>query len=88
VKYKVVIHKRAVKYLEKLPMNQRETIKSALRVLEIGGFESLKVKSMEGQWKGYKRFRLGSMRVIFYLDEREQAIYVDYIGSRGNIYKR
>jgi mRNA interferase RelE/StbE len=88
VKYKVVIHKRVIKYLEKIPISQKEIIKSWLRVLEMGEFQSLKVRRMEGQWKGYKRFRVGSIRVIFYLDEKEQTIYVDYIGSRGDIYKK
>jgi len=26
--------------------------------------------------------------VIFWLDEEEKVIYIDYIGARGNIYKK
>ena len=43
---------------------------------------------MWGEWEGYKRFRIGKIRVIFCLDQKEKTIYVDYIGSRGDIYKK
>ena len=40
---------------------------------------------MQGEWEGYKRFRIGDLRVIFLMIE--DTIYVDYIGARGDIYK-
>jgi len=43
---------------------------------------------MHGEWKGYRRFRVGNIRIIFWVEEREKVIYVDYIGARGDIYKR
>ena len=43
---------------------------------------------MFGEWYGYKRFRVGKIRVIFSISEDEKTIYVDYIGARGDIYKK
>jgi len=43
---------------------------------------------MIGEWRGYYRLRIGSFRVIFWLDRKARTIYVDYIGPRGDIYKR
>ena len=42
---------------------------------------------MVGEWEGYMRFRVGKYRVIFWMEEGENTIYVDYIGARGDIYK-
>jgi len=88
MKYKVVIHKRVAKYLNKLSSKEKEVIKASLRKLEDGKFEELKVKKMYGEWEGYRRFKIGNKRVIFWLDEEEKVIYIDYIGARGNIYKK
>jgi len=88
MKYKVVLHKKVVKYLTKIPQKKKDAIKNTLKRLERGGFDILNVKKMHGEWKGYRRFRLGDIRIIFWVEEREKVIYVDYIGARGDIYKR
>jgi len=88
MKYKVIVHKKAVKYLRKLSDKKKELIKGSLKELEKGNFERLNVKKMYGEWKGYRRFRIGNIRIIFWFEEREKVIYVDYIGARGDIYKK
>ena len=75
--YKVVIHKRVVKYLNRLSSKEKEV-----------RFGELTVKKMYGEWEGYRRFKIGNKRVIFWLEEKEKVIYVDYIGARGDIYKK
>ncbi|MCL0096322.1 type II toxin-antitoxin system RelE/ParE family toxin [Thermodesulfovibrionales bacterium] len=88
MKYKVTIHKRVAKHSMKLPEDKKEVVKGALEKLRNGEFRELKAKNMWGEWEGYKRFRIGKIRVIFCLDQKEKTIYVDYIGSRGDIYKK
>ena len=84
--FKVVVHRRAVAYLKRLPTNQKERIKKALQKL---AQDPLKpgVKPMAGHWKGYYRLRIGDFRVIFWIGQEEKTVYVDYIGARGDIYK-
>ncbi len=41
---------------------------------------------MSGQWSGYHRIRLGDKRIIFWLDQQNRTVYVDHIGSRGDVY--
>ncbi len=88
MKYSVVIHKRAYKYLLKQPKNIKKSIINSLKLLSNGEIKSLSVKDMFGEWYGYKRFRVGKIRVIFSISEDEKTIYVDYIGARGDIYKK
>jgi len=85
--YKVIVHKRAVRYLKRLPESQRQRIKQSLRVLENGITDRVDIKAMAGEWKGYYRMRIGDARVIFWIDKNMKTIYVDHIGTRGDIYK-
>lgn len=88
MKYKVVVHNRAIRYLNKLPEFQRERIKQSLKELENGIAETPNVRPMAGDWKGYYRMRLGNIRIIFWIDHPARMIYVDHIGSRGDVYKK
>lgn len=85
--YKVIIHKRAVRYLKRLSESQRQRIKQSLRELEDGITDRVDIKAMAGQWKGYYRMRIGDSRVIFCIDKKLRTIYVDHIGARGDVYK-
>ena len=83
---KVVIHRRAASYLKRLPRDQKERLKKTLQELAHDPFQP-GVKAMVGEWRGYYRMRVGDLRVIFWLDQKNQTIYVDYIGPRGDVYK-
>lgn len=43
---------------------------------------------MSGEWSGYYRIRIGDLRVIYYLDEANQRLLIDHLGSRGDVYKK
>ena len=85
---KVVVHRRALRYLQRLPQPERERVRAALLRLaeDIAGYSG--VIQMAGEWEGYQRIRVGNLRVIFWHDEEDDIIYVDHIGPRGGIYKR
>lgn len=85
--YAVVVHRRAVRYLNKLPLDQQARIKYLLN--EIGNDPSglANTKNMVGDWEGYRRARIGGIRIIFWIDEGKKTVYVDHIGPRGDIYK-
>ena len=84
---KVIIHKRAAKYMKKLPKIQKELIKNSLRQLEINPLKSSGIRHMAGQWSGYYRLRVGNWRIIYWYEETEDIVYIDHIGPRGDVYK-
>ena len=84
---KVRVHQKAAKYLQRLPRDNRARIKEALKGLETNPLEQAHVKHMVGEWAGYHRIRVGKFRIIFWFDEKEDVIYVDHIGTRGDVYK-
>lgn len=87
MKYDVIVHKRAARYLKSLPAFQKERVKQSLKNLENGINNRTDIKQMAGDWKGYYRMRLGDIRIIFWINQELKTIYIDHIGSRGNIYK-
>jgi len=86
--YRLIIHRRAASYLQKLPFHQQEPLKAALKRLADNPFNSPHIKAMVGEWQGYYRLRVQNQRVIYWLDRENLIIYVDYVGPRGDIYKQ
>jgi mRNA interferase RelE/StbE len=80
MKYRVVVHQRAIRRLKRLPKAQKQRIKQSLKELEGGISNRADVKSMLGEWKGYYRMRIGDIRIIFWLDNKIKSSYVDHIG--------
>lgn len=83
----VVIHRRTVRYLERLSGTDRDRIQKALARLAEAPDVYPGVIQMAGEWAGYQRIRVGDFRIIFWYDSNEDVIYVDHIGPRGDIYK-
>ena len=74
--YTVVIHRRAVRYLKKLPQDQQARIKYVLNEMSNDPFGLSNVKNMVGDWAGYQRVRVGSTRIIFGVDKDKKIIVV------------
>ncbi|MFZ5596502.1 MAG: type II toxin-antitoxin system RelE family toxin [Bacillota bacterium] len=58
-----------------------ETGRVLLEVPPIGD-----IKPMKG-YAGLYRLRLGTIRILFRIDQQEKVIYIEAIGSRGDVYK-
>lgn len=84
-------HKRAVKYLRRMPVDRKEQIKGALA--QIAGLEDPltdpNVKQMGGDQEDCQRLRIGIYRAIYRLVERDglPTLEVLQVGPRGDIYK-
>ena len=84
---KVIVHRYAANYLKRLPNDAKERIKTILKQLGQNPSEYNGVKRMVGEWAGYQRIRVGKLRIIYWFDEKENIVYVDHIGPRGDVYK-
>lgn len=72
----VVIHRRTVRYLERLSGTDRERIQKAPTRLAEAPDAYPGVIQMAGEWAGYQRIRTGDFRVIFWHDSNVDVIYV------------
>ena len=83
--YKIIIKKKAKKFIDKLPKNERKRIATEIGQLPNGE----DIKKLKGEKnKGLFRLRVGDYRIIYSVDNGELIIYVIDAGNRGEIYKR
>ena len=83
----LVLHRRVQRYARRLPADLKESIKESLTKLAKDPENYPGSIMMSGQWQGYRRIRIGNLRVIYTYQTKEDVIYVDYVGPRGEIYK-
>lgn len=79
--YKILIKKRAKKFIDKLPQNEKKRVVSAIEKLP-GGED---IKKLKGH-SDLLRLRVGEYRIIYTVSDGELIVYVIDAGNRGNIY--
>ncbi len=81
--YKIIIKKKAKKFIDKLPKNERIRVAKAIEALPNG--EDIK------KLKGYSdllRLRVGDYRIIYTVNNGELLVIVIDAGNRGEIYNQ
>lgn len=81
--YEIVIQKKAKKFIDGLPKNDRIRIVTAIEQLPNGS----DIKPLKGH-EGLFRLRVGSYRIIYTVDNGELVVYVIDAGNRGQIYSQ
>ena len=81
--YQIVIKKKAKKFIDRLPMNEKRRIVSALERLPYGD----DIKRLQGHDELY-RLRVGDYRIIYTVDHGQLIVCVIDAGNRGQIYNR
>lgn len=84
---RLVLHRRVRRYAEKLPADTKKRIKAKLEELAKDPAHFTGAVKMAGEWQGYQRIRIGTLRVIYIHETEEGVVYIDYLGPRGEIYK-
>lgn len=77
--------RRAVKELRRLPKDLQSLVLDAVESLSL---DPLRGQPLSGQWKGLRRLRVGSVRVIYGFDGAELLISVLRVGHRSHVYRR
>lgn len=81
--YKILLKKRAKKFIDKLPLNEKRRVVAAIERLPQGE----DIKRLKG-YDGLMRLRVGEYRIIYTVDNGELVVYVIDAGNRGQIYNR
>ncbi len=80
--YQIILKKKAQKFIDKLPANERRRVVFAIERLPNG--EDIK------KLKGYDdllRLRVGDYRIIYTVDNGKLIVFVIDIDNRGDVYK-
>lgn len=81
--YKIFLKKKAKKFIDGLPANERRRVVAAIELLPDGE----DIKKLKGH-ENLFRLRVGGYRIIYTIDNGELIVYVIDVGSRGQIYNR
>lgn len=81
--YKIVIKKKAKKFIDKLPRNEKIRIIRAIEMLPNGE----DIKRLKGH-SDLLRLRVGDYRIIYTVDNGELVVIVIDAGNRGEIYNK
>lgn len=81
--YKIVLLKRAKKFIDKLPQNEKKRLIAAIERLP----EGPGIKQMKGH-ENLFRLRVADYRVIYRVDHGALQVLVIDADTRGDIYKQ
>ena len=81
--YNIIIKKKAKKFIDKLPQNDKKRIFNAIESLPDGE----DIKKLKGHDE-LLRLRVGSYRIIYTVDHGKLTVYVIDAGNRGEIYNQ
>jgi len=85
--FEVYLSREAEKiYLKATPKTTR-LLENCFRHLEESPLSGPDIKRLKGKLGGSFRYRIGGIRVIYDVDMKLRKVYVETIGSRGDVYK-
>ena len=82
--YKLIFLHSFTKQFGRLPKAGKEQV---LKGLEKAGVDPYAGTRLHGELEGYWRWRMGKYRVIYLVDEKENALVFVDLGLRKSIYK-
>jgi len=82
---RLVVHKRAARYLERMDARIKKQLIARLEELARDPDIMSCVKPMAGEWAGFFRLRHGDLRVIYIHDRAGDSIIIAHIGPRGDV---
>lgn len=81
--YQIVIKKKAKKFIDRLPLNEKKRVVAAIERLPNGE----DIKKLKGH-SDLLRLRVGEYRIIYTVDHGELIVMVIDADNRGQIYNR
>ena len=81
--YKIIIKKKAKKFIDKLTKNEKIRVVKAIEMLPNGE----DIKKLNGH-SDLLRLRVGDYRIIYTVDNGELVVIVIDAGNRGEIYNK
>ncbi len=84
--YQVKFTPKAAEDISRLDKIIAQRILTKIRWLS-ENFDNLTPEALTGDWKGLFKLRVGSYRVVYTVNQKDQLIIVHLIGHRRDIYK-
>jgi len=83
LKYTVLLSRQAEKFYDRLQRNVKTRVREALLSLENQPYAG---KRLHGELKENYSLRVGKIRIVYTVSEKDKTIYIIAIGPRKTIY--
>ncbi|MEW6104395.1 MAG: type II toxin-antitoxin system RelE/ParE family toxin [bacterium] len=85
--YKVLLHKKAIKYYKSLNDKTARKINKAIEKIRENPLEGFHIKKLKGSLEGKYRYKIEALRIIYIVNLKEKNVFIEAIGPRGDVYK-
>lgn len=85
--YRILITKECKKGIEKAPASIKSAVEKAFGYLSHTPSSGANIKALKGEWSGHYRYRIGSYRLIYFIDNENIYVKAIKFSSRGDVYK-
>ena len=85
--YEIHFAHSAEKSYDKLDLDTCKRINEILSEFEKGNFHNPNTRALHGYYKGCRRFRVGSWRMIYKIDHSRKIVLISAIIMRKDAYK-
>ena len=86
-KFKVVVDRKAIKFLEKLSKTNFEVAQALYLKIASLSDSPYDGKPLKGNYSGFLRIRVWDYRVIYKVIENRKEVFVAEVGHRREIYR-
>ncbi len=83
------IARRAARYLRRLPRPQQESVDQAFKELCASPRRHTNptvIRPLKGKYQGLWRYRLGGLRIVYAVYQKDRTISIVAIDQRGDVY--
>jgi len=87
MKFNLEIHRKALKFLEKLNEDAKGRILEKIKKLRETPFLPEAVK-IQGRKEELYRIRVGNYRILYYIDQQSSTIFILKVDKRPRVYRK
>ena len=86
--YEIELSRKAAKFYQKADTITVRRLNAAFEHLAADPVHHYNIKALTGDLQGSYRLRIGDIRIIYYIDDAVNIVFIEVIGFRGDVYKQ
>jgi mRNA interferase RelE/StbE len=86
--YRIEFARKAAKFYKRVDAITAKRLNKIFKGLEEGPFSQPNTKYLQAELSGSYRIRMGNIRIIYSVNDTNKIVYIEVIGSRGDVYKK
>jgi len=84
--YQVTLHHKAASFYDRLSEKQKNRLDKAIDRLEDNPLYGKDIKKLRGKLKGKHRLKVGSFRIVYWVNKERNLVIGESIGPKRDIY--